>query len=772
MTKVGDIAGGFFNNETIYSPNGFTQARKVSNAIVDRNISDMQNEIQQGENIGAEARKDKKEDDKSSISKTVVSGSSLPSKKDLAAKGKADKKAFSTSLKDSKDFAYKKADDLIAQADELENEATNTEDEDEKKYLLKQAKSLRVEAERTRKDADTTYSKSIKKETLVNPDNASSGATATPVDNSTPGTKEDPNAKYGRKADEPAPTAGLPMARAGLFEDKQNAEQALADKRKARDDFINAAKQDKKSAKRDIRSKSIIPDDFDFEDEFDSTDPFVASLFSKGKINKLLKDQIKEQYPDQIAEIVDSIKNDPNNDELSGKEKRKLINKAVTEFIKPLWEKEGGNEQVNRVRLSTPFATVISKIVSGDNVPESVKKVMNDKRAALEKKQNRSLKDQMFLDAFNMIEKDIEAQNKTTELKGEVKTARSNLTNINKEVKQHQDAVDAARREFAGTDRKTRVERKDGFDFFYTSGEGSATQYAARTETKDGEKKYVVYSVTGDSPDTDLDPVAVFDYKEYSGENNPNIINVMNFAEMNLGQVRGGRKGLIAKGVAEQKAKDFEALDGQNYFDYSKAHKVMAPKILKLILDLGGKIDVNTGKIYSVSKDDFPEGADQLFLDYGTAQKLVGYSVEDLSRLTGMSQDEVRAIHEGGMTRNFKLGDAHVTQDDQGRLIYALPADNKTVLSGAGGRGFYINWNNPENRRVVEKYAKLGKTKQDIPLSELKTVNTSRSTEGNIDWTDTKKTKATEKNQRAKYTGSYKPTADVLDALIGFGRKR
>ena len=50
MAKNKDIGGGFYNNDTIYSPNGYTQARRVSNAIIDRNISDMQNEIQQGEN--------------------------------------------------------------------------------------------------------------------------------------------------------------------------------------------------------------------------------------------------------------------------------------------------------------------------------------------------------------------------------------------------------------------------------------------------------------------------------------------------------------------------------------------------------------------------------------------------------------------------------------------------------------------------------------------------------------------------------------------------
>ena len=83
MAKIKDIAGGFFNDDTIYSPNGYTQARKVSNAIVDRNISDMQNEIQQGENLGAEVRKDKKEDGKASIAeltgnKKVVEGKGLP----------------------------------------------------------------------------------------------------------------------------------------------------------------------------------------------------------------------------------------------------------------------------------------------------------------------------------------------------------------------------------------------------------------------------------------------------------------------------------------------------------------------------------------------------------------------------------------------------------------------------------------------------------------------------------------------------------------------
>ena len=130
-----------------------------------------------------------------------------------------------------------------------------------------------------------------------------------------------------------------------------------------------------------------------------------------------------------------------------------------------------------------------------------------------------------------------------------------------------------------------------------------------------------------------------------------------------------------------------------------------------------------------------------------------------------MSLDEVKARQTVGMTRDYSIGDARVTIDEQGRLIYQLPEENKTMLSGAAGKSFYINWNEPHNRKVVAEYAKMGKTKQDIPLSELKTVNMSRSTEGNIDWTDTKKTKAVEKAQTDQYTGAYKPSASVLDAL-------
>ena len=193
---------------------------------------------------------------------------------------------------------------------------------------------------------------------------------------------------------------------------------------------------------------------------------------------------------------------------------------------------------------------------------------------------------------------------------------------------------------------------------------------------------------------------------------------------------------------------------------------------MKLISDLGGKIDRSTGKIYTTSVADFPEGADELYLDYGTAKKLAGKSDEDMARLTGMSLQEIKARQIEGMTRDYELGDARVIRDEQGRLIYQLPEENKTALSGATGRSFYINWNNPENRKVVDKYAKLGKTKQDIPLSELKTVNTSRSSEGNVDWTNKDKTKAAEKTQKAKYTGAYKPSASVLDALIGLGRKQ
>lgn len=614
------------------------------------------------------------------------------------------------------------------------------------------------------------FDSGAKKEMLINPDTVPSGATAKPADTLEPGTKDDLNAVRGRRANEPAPKPSLPQGRTGLFDDQKKAEQALTDKRKERDEFIETARQDKKTAKRNMREQSIVPDDFDLDDEFDSTDPFVASLFKKGKINKLLKDQIKEQYPDQIADITERVKNDPDNAGLSGKEVRKLINAEVKKFVEPLWKEAGGDTQVSRIRLSTPIAVTIKKMIDG-SAHESVKQVMNDKRAALEQKQNKSLKDRLFLDAFNMIEKGIDTEKKTAELKGEVKDARNDLTNINAEVKQHESAVDKARGEFNKGGRKSKTEYKDGWAFTHTSGDGRATQYASRMEDRDGKKMYVTYSVTAGSPDTDRDPVRIVDYQEYKGARDPNIMDVENFAEGRLDQVEGGFKG---KNEAIKNAKskqDFESLDGQDYFKYSEAHRIMAPKIMKLISDLGGKIDRSTGKIYTTSVADFPEGADELYLDYGTAKKLAGKSDEDMARLTGMSLKEIKARQTEGMERDYELGDARVIKDAQGRIIYRLPEENKTALSGVAGKSFYINWNEPHNRQVVKKYTEMGMTKQDIPLSELKTVNTSRSTEGNIDWTDTKKTKAAEKAQTDQYTGAYKPSASVLDALIGFGRK-
>lgn len=614
------------------------------------------------------------------------------------------------------------------------------------------------------------FDSGTKKETLVNPDTVPSGATAKPGVDVDPGTKNDPDAKYGHKASESAPKTYLPTARPELYERQKEAEQDLTTARNKRDEFIETARQDKKTAKRNMREQSIMPDDFDFDDEFDSTDPFVASLFKKGKINKLLKDQIKEQYPDKIAEIADTIKNDPDNVGLSGKEVRKLVNAEVKKFVEPLWKDAGGDTQVNRVRLSTPIAATIKKMMEG-TANESVKKVMNDKRAALEKKQNRSIKDQLFLDAFSMIEKGIDTEKKTAELKGEVKDARNSLTSVNTAVKQHEKDVDKARSEFNKGGRKSKTEYKDGWAFTHTSGDGRATQYASRMEDRDGKKMYVTYSVTAGSPDTDRDPVRITEYQEYKGERDPNVMGVENFAEGRLDQVEGGFKGKNEAIINAQNKRDFKSLDGQNYFKYSEAHKVMAPKIMKLISDLGGKIDRNTGKIYTTSAADFPEGADELYLDYGTAKKLAGKSDEDIARLTGMSLDEVKARQVTGMMRDYSIGDARVTVDAQGRAVYQLPEENKTSLSGAAGKSFYINWNEPHNRQVVKKYAEMGKTKQDIPLSELKTVNTSRSTEGNIDWSDTAKTKAAEKAQTDQYTGEYKPSASVLDALIGFGRK-
>ena len=611
------------------------------------------------------------------------------------------------------------------------------------------------------------FDSGAKKETLINPDTVTSGATAKPADTSEPGTKDDLNAVHGRRADEPAPKPSLPQGRTGLFDDQKKAERALTDKRRERDEFIETARQDKKTAKRNMRKQSIVPDDFDFEDEFDSTDPFVASLFKKGKINKLLKDQIKEQYPYELAGIANSIKNDPANADLSGREVRKLINAEVKKFIEPLWKNAGGDTQVSRIRLSTPIAAAIKNMIDG-SAHESVKQVMNDKRAALEKKQNKSLKDQLFLDTFNMIEKGIETEKKTAELKGEVKDARKDLTDVNAEVRAHEIAVDRARSNFyKDGDSDVKVTHKSGWTFF---DRGNA-HYAAQVEDRDGRKKYVIYSATEGSPDTNRDPVWEFDYQDYKGENDPNEIDAKIRISGDNRQVKGGFENAKAAAKEAQDKQDFETFDGQNYFDYSEKHKVIATKALKLIIDRGGKVDRETGKIYSVSKDDFPEDADELYLDYGTAKRLAGGSDEEVAKLTGMSLDEVKARQIAGMIRDYKLGDARVTVDAQGRAVYQLPEENKTTLSGTTGKSFYINWNESHNRKVVEEYAKMGKTKQDIPLNKLKTVNTSRSTEGNIDWTDTKKTKAAEKAQLDQYTGAYKPSASVLDALIGFGRK-
>lgn len=698
MARIKDIAGGFFNDNTIYSPNGYTQAREVSNAIVDRNISDMQNEIQQGENLGAEARKDKKEDDKASISeltgnKKVVKGKGLPK--------------------------------------------------------------------------PSTQKTTIKKETLVNPDSVSSGATAKPADNSTPGTKEDPNAKYGRKANEPAPTPNLPQGRAGLFEDQKKAEQALADKRKERDDFIETAKQDKKAAKRNMRALSII-DDVDFEDEFDGTNPVIAALFKKGSINKLLKDQIKEQYSDQIAEITDRIGNDPANANLSGRERRKLINEEVKKLVEPLWKEAGGDEKAIAHKLTRDVAKKINAVATGGKAHESTYRLYNDLRNIAKNNQHSTVREQLFLAAFDKAEKDAAAENKITGLKGEVSDARNNLTSINAEVREHKNALDKARGEFSKDgDIETKIIHKNGWTFF----DRGKAHYAAQVEDHDGKKKYVIYSATEGSPDTNRDPVWEFDYQDYNGTNNTNEKLAIQRIEGDKGQVEGGFENAKAKAKEASDKQTFETLDGQNYFDYSKEHKIIAPKILKFIIDRGGKIDRNTGKVYSVSNGDFPEGADELYLDYGTAYKLAKGNDEEVAKLTGMSLKHVKDLKISGMDRPYSIGDARVTVDAQGRAVYQLLDDNKTVLSGANGRTFYINWNNPENRKVVEKYAKMGKTKQDIPLSELKTVNTSRSSEGNVDWADTAKTKAAEKTQKAKYTGSYKPSASVLDALIGFGRK-
>lgn len=611
------------------------------------------------------------------------------------------------------------------------------------------------------------FESGTKKETLVNPDTVPSGATAKPGVDVEPGTKNDPNASYGRKAGDKEPKPDLPTARAGLFEDQKKAEQTLTDKRKERDDAIKTAKQDTKSAKRAFRDLSII-DDIDFEDEFDGTNPVIAALFKKGSINKLLKDQIKEQYPDELAEIADRIKNDPDNAGLSGRERRKLINAEVKKFVEPLWKSAGGDEKAITYKLTRDIAKKINNVATGGKAHESTYRLYNDLRNIAKNNQHRTTREQLFLDAFDMSETRKANEESIAGLKGEVKDARNDLTNINAEVKQHESAVDKARSNFyKDGDSDVKVTHKGNWTFF----DRGKAHYAAQVEDRDGKKKYVIYSATEGSPDTNRDPVWEFDYQDYKGENNPNETDAKIRISGDDGQVEGGFENAKAQAKEAQAKQDFETFDGQNYFDYSEKHKIIATKALKLIIDRGGKVDRETGKIYSVSKDDFPEGADELYLDYGTAYKLAKGNDEEVAKLTGMSLNHVKDLRISGMDRPYSIGDARVTVDAQGRAVYRLSEENKTTLSGATGRSFYINWNEPHNRKVAAEYAKMGKTKQDIPISELKTVNTSRSTEGNIDWSDTKKTKAAEKAQTDQYTDAYKPSASVLDALIGFGRK-
>ena len=295
IAKIKDIAGGFYNNNTIYSPNGYTQARKVANDIIDRSIAGMQNDIQQGENIGAEARKNKKEKEEEGNKVSIA---------ELT--GNNNKKNF---VKVSPLLSKKEA----AAKQNKQNEGT-------------------------------------KEETLVNPDTVSSGATAKPADSTASGTKQVTDAKYGRKGSDPVPGPDLPEARPGLFDDQKKAEENLKSSREKRDEFVNTAKQDKKQTKRDVRDLSLILDDIDFEDEFDGTNPVIASYFKKGKLNKLLKDQIKEKYADKVTEIAEKVENDPANESLSGREKRKLITEAVNEFIEPLWKEAGGDTKVGRLR--------------------------------------------------------------------------------------------------------------------------------------------------------------------------------------------------------------------------------------------------------------------------------------------------------------------------------------------------------------------------------------------------------------------------------------
>ena len=517
---------------------------------------------------------------------------------------------------------------------------------------------------------------------------------------------------------------------------------------------FDAAKDVKKEADKAARSEisQAVRESNEVQDRDLQTapHPYVEALLGKSRTNRLSDAQIMRQFPEEFNALKKYEKS-PEYGRLVRqlvKDKRALVDQGEDKFSVYNMPQAYKNS-LKKIDPSSPALTKVLDEINSN--PIYANNPMNKFfLKALEIAKNGDAQN------INGLDEHVAEVTKQAHENPEYVQAHEAFDKAEKELKaDNANKAYAARQARKGQRIARTTEWEDvlGNPWMKTSvfGGGQSGSYVWRVETDDDGKKWVrAYGFTGGSPDTTRDPVYNQPYQEFDASNagpnakDPNAQGVESFAEGRVDRVQGGTKNLHKSILSADEQWKFDSMDGEDFNAFADKHKVTADKVKKLVYKLGGRIDALSGKIYTTSVDEFPEDA-----------------VDNRP----ISDEELEDIRRRKM--NIDYSSKNVVFDPViGKMVYRYKSDDKAVVTGKGGVSWYINYNNPKNRAVLEKYAKMGITDRTmIPVTEFDTVNTSRSTEGNVDWTDVEKTINAYKAQGADYRKAAKGVASNRERL-------
>lgn len=271
-----------------------------------------------------------------------------------------------------------------------------------------------------------------------------------------------------------------------------------------------------------------------------------------------------------------------------------------------------------------------------------------------------------------------------------------------------------------------------------------------RKDYKDDEKEIFFQTK---SADTDRDPVfqkeitAQEGTPEYNQQLEEAKQDFMNSQEAITNKQEGKLKGKQEKIRQSSDDLKLKLFDGKNIFDMltefqkKNAKGFAKSKLFTWLQDKGATI-AKDGTIYSVTA--VPDGTDVF-------NKLSPEEINDIKEI------KLKTKHDAYRTSK------KAKQNEDGTFTYTFKPDNKVITTGKGGVISETNFRSRGNiKQGVSSYAEA-KEKGIVP----ETKNLSRSNAGNVDWTDTEKTKEQEKRQLEDYLrkDNVKPTPSLVDIL-------